>query len=213
MAAVATTTKVSKKAVGTKTKAPITTHTEQPKEAPTAEQSVPVNGSYEFLVNQFKEPVTIIDAATALAAHSHIDAHIATKKVEAFIENAKIDRALEVRAGTGNNEGQFIIARVPQSAQRKNGGTKVKKDTKKKDEQKTTKGEGVIATMVRLLQKEHTKDQVIAALVKHFPDRQAKAMASTFNIQVAGNHPRLAEKGVKIQKRKVEDKIFYQITA
>ena len=129
--ATTTTTKTSNNAVGTKIKAPIT-HAEQPKEAPATEQPVHVNGSYEFLVDQFKEPLTIINAATALAGHSHINAHIAAKKVEEFLENAKIDRTLEVRAGTGSNEGQFLIARVPQNAQRKHGGKEGREVKKEK---------------------------------------------------------------------------------
>jgi hypothetical protein len=101
-----------------------------------AEPKVVVNGSYEFLVGHFKEPSTIIDAATALAGHSKIDPQIAVKKVEQFLENAKIDQALEVRAGTGGNDGQYLIARVPQGAQRKNGGREVKKATEKKATEK-----------------------------------------------------------------------------
>ena len=125
----------------TKTKKPVAVKAET-KKVKVAEHKVEVNGSYEFLVKHFHAPSTIIDAATALAEHSKIDPNIAVKKVETFLENAKVDRTLEVKAGTGSNEGQFLIARVPQSAQRKNGGREVKKAAVAKTVIKTAKDAG-----------------------------------------------------------------------
>lgn len=189
--------------MATKTKKTATAKTE------TAEQKIEVNGSYDFLISHFAEPSSIIDAATALAGDSKMDPQIAVKKVEQFLENAKIDQTLEVRAGTGSNEGQYIIARVPQSAQRKNGGREVKKAEKSVG--KTAKKVGVIASMVAFLKHEHTKEAVLAYLEKQFPHREVKGMSSTFNIQVGGTHPRLADKGLKVKSSKREDKVYYQI--
>ena len=106
------------------------------------QHKVEVNGCYEFFVKHFHVPSTIIDAATALAELNKIDPNIAVKKVETFLENAKVDRTLEVKAGTGSNEGQFLITRVPQSAQRKNGGREVKKTAVVKTAMRMTESTG-----------------------------------------------------------------------
>lgn len=103
------------------------------------------NGSYDFLVGHFEKPSTLIDAATALAEHSKIDPNVATKKIEAFLENAKLDSTLEVRAGTGKNIGQFVIARVPQGSPAKEAPMKVQKKTEKE------KGVTQQSEMIRIL--------------------------------------------------------------
>jgi hypothetical protein len=58
---------------------------------------------------------------------------------------------------------------------------------------------GIISTIIELLTKKAmTKDEVLAALVKQFPDRSADGMKSTLNIQVPGRLTK--DKGLKFTK-------------
>ena len=117
---------------------------------------------YELLVEHFAKPSTIIDAATFLAELNKIDAGVAAKKVETFLENAKIDQTLEVKAGTGANEGQFLIARVPQSAQHKEMKVKAKETkVKKVAEKKGAKTEKQQSTKL-VVEKKDTQQNVLA---------------------------------------------------
>lgn len=130
------------------------------------------NGTYAFLVKHFENPSTIIDAATALAGHSKIDPQVAVRKVEQFLENAKLDQGLEVKAGTGANDGQFLIARVPQSAQRKETSVKatVKKTVTKKQKVSDEKHSQPTILIAALHTKPSTIQELATMLKKYYVD-------------------------------------------
>lgn len=176
---------------------------------------VHANGSYEFLINSFAKPVTIVDAAVLLAEHGKYPGDVAVKKVEAFLENAKIDRALEVRAGTGSNAGQYVIVRVPKAAQRKTGAV-VKKTmvNVKKSGGDVTKSRGLIAAMLALLsEKPMTRESVVAVLAKEFPDRTLEQITNRFRANFGGANPfQQKERGNKVIVSKKDGDIYYHVT-
>lgn len=177
------------------------------KKTKVAEKKIEVNGSYEFLVAHFHQPSTIIDAATALAGHSKIDPQIAAKKVEAFLENAKIDQTLEVKAGTGSNDGQFLIARVPQSTQRKNGGRGVKKEIKKKTAHDRQRSPGLVKFVLDHLAKPIHREGLVKALHKKFPDRDEEGLGRTASFLLSS----YLKKRHKIVTKKENDVTYYHL--
>ena len=85
---------------------------------------------------------------------------------------------------------------------------KVKTEKKEKTpKEKKEKKVGIIATLVACMKaKPHSKEQLLAALVKAFPDRPAEGMGKTINIQIPGRLSK--DKGLKI---KTDDKGRYSI--
>lgn len=72
------------------------------------------------------------------------------------------------------------------------------KKAKAPKKEKVAKGPGVIATIAELIKaKPMTKEQIVAALAKKFPDRDAESMAKTVNVQLGGRLA--AEKNLKIK--------------
>ena len=197
----------------TKTKKPVAVKTETKTKNPVAvktetkaveQHKVEVNGSYDFLVEHFHQPSTIIDAATALAELNKIDPNIAAKKVETFLENAKVDRTLEVKAGTDSNEGQFLISRVPQSAQRKNGGREVKKTAVVKDRQRSP---GLVKFVLDHLTKPIDRGGLVKALHKKFPDRDEESLGRTASFLLGG----YLKKRHKVVTKKENDITYYHL--
>jgi len=80
------------------------------------------------------------------------------------------------------------------------GEKEMKKDEKKKAAKKEgVKKVGIIDTIISLLKtKPITKEDIVKALVKKFPDREEKGMTSTVSIQLGGRLEK--DKGLKIQK-------------
>lgn len=207
-------TKTKKTAAMTKTKTEVN-------------KKIEVNGSYEFLVGHFVNPSTIIDVATALAQHSKIDPQIAAKKVEQFLENAKLDQTLEVRAGTGSNEGQYIIARVPQGAQKatteRRTSMKPKKAMKTTEKKDTTMHLKVTEGTLRAGNKRgasiqfwttgyHSIDAAVEHLKKQFPNESDAKLrsAATEIFRNTGLRDRLK---VKVLKKDHGDTPHYTVVA
>jgi len=177
--------------------------------------AVRVNGSYEFLVASFAKPVTIVDAAVLLAEHGKFPGDVAAKKVEAFLENAKIDPALEVQVGTGSNAGQYMIARVPQGARRG--------EKKAVAEKKSPKAAGPVrkaiasvsgggkfrpsqqAAAIAFLRGGHrTVDAVIAHLAPLFPGKPKKTLGSNLRWLLGNPRNVLGAAGVKLSKQEAK---------
>jgi len=88
------------------------------------------------------------------------------------------------------------------AAQKAEKAAKAAKPAKAAKAPKEPKGPGVIATIVEVLKKGKpvSKDNILAVLVKRFPDRNKDSMAKTINVQV----PNRISKEQKIKVKKTE---------
>ncbi len=81
-----------------------------------------------------------------------------------------------------------------------------KKAAGKKGEKKADKGPGVIESILEIIKEKGpiTKEKILAALVKKFPDREEAKMAKTVQVQIGGKKQTRMEKEKKVKFVKSE---------